>query len=669
MNIKSIIQDYRDKGYFRYILYAFIILIIIFFLVRNSIVQSVFERKSSAIEDRFGITINAGKIGFSGLRTIYVEKLSITPENRDTLFFIDRAEVKLSLTNLIFLKVNPLEIWLKSPKISFVGELDSSNYIFLIKPKRESINSKKEIVSENQTNYRLNTAYKLIKAMFGLTTATYHVTDFNISYQDQSYSTIISVPEFESNSKGLNTKIDIDEDGKKYSIILNGKTDKENNSIHFKAFRVGSKNPLPLIFHKFGVNLAFDTAEFKITADQLSSNDIGLEINSSVKSLEVFYETLSNQTVKINDGSFDFHISLNNDYYLIDSSSSVSLNGLNVKTFIKYEPSQNRYLSFKFETGEFPSQQLFESLPDGLFSNLKGIKTNGSIDYSLKFGVSLTDPDSVILEPILKTKDFSLIQFGNRDFAALNDTFNHEVYREGEYIRTIRIDSLNKDFRKLSQISSFIADAVITAEDGGFYNNSGVDIEGLRYAVKENIKQKRFARGGSTITMQLIKNLYLNQNKNLFRKVEEYIIVWLIESLKIVLKERLLEIYLNIIEWGPDVYGVTQACEFYFKKDPANVTLDEALYLASVIPRPSKFKYFFEKDGNLKSFIEQDFTFISNKMFQRGMISEDQLNQLIFNVTLTGWAKEMLVDTLSFDLDSLNIDEISLERDTTLLLH
>jgi len=140
------------------------------------------------------------------------------------------------------------------------------------------------------------------------------------------------------------------------------------------------------------------------------------------------------------------------------------------------------------------------------------------------------------------------------------------------------------------------------------------------------------------------------------------------ESQGIVSKERLIEIYLNIIEWGPNVYGVTQACRFYFDKDPMDITLDEALYLASVIPRPKKFKYLFESDGNLKSFMEDDFTFISGKMLQRGMISEEQLAQLKYNVSLTGRAKDLLRDTASTVADSILADELYFAGDTSLLL-
>ena len=167
--------------------------------------------------------------------------------------------------------------------------------------------------------------------------------------------------------------------------------------------------------------------------------------------------------------------------------------------------------------------------------------------------------------------------------------------------------------------------------------------------------------------MQLVKNLYLNKNKNLFRKAEEYMIVWLIGSQGIVSKERMLEIYLNIIEWGPNIYGVTEACRYYFQKSPNEVTLDEAIYLASVVPRPKKFKYLFEPDGKLKSFMEADFNFVASKMLSREMISEDQFNSLKYNVELKGEAQELLKNLQFSPIDSIYRDELRVVSDSTLL--
>jgi len=103
-------------------------------------------------------------------------------------------------------------------------------------------------------------------------------------------------------------------------------------------------------------------------------------------------------------------------------------------------------------------------------------------------------------------------------------------------------------------------------------------------------------RGASTISMQLVKNLFLERQKTIARKLEEMIITWLIEENRLVSKERMFEIYLNIIEWGPQVYGAQEEARFYFDKDVADLTLAEAIFMAGIIPQPKRFMVSFDAE-------------------------------------------------------------------------
>src|SRR5690606_11361211 len=114
----------------------------------------------------------------------------------------------------------------------------------------------------------------------------------------------------------------------------------------------------------------------------------------------------------------------------------------------------------------------------------------------------------------------------------------------------------NPFYTPITQVSDYLKNSIMTAEDYGFYRHKGFHEEAFRLAIITNIKEKRFARGGSTITMQLVKNVFLSRNKTVSRKAEEALIVWLIENQKLVSKYRMFEVYLNIIEWGPYIYGI-----------------------------------------------------------------------------------------------------------------
>jgi monofunctional glycosyltransferase len=136
----------------------------------------------------------------------------------------------------------------------------------------------------------------------------------------------------------------------------------------------------------------------------------------------------------------------------------------------------------------------------------------------------------------------------------------------------------------LSKLPRHVVDAVIVAEDGTFFTHSGIDWFEVQESIEKNVKERRAARGASTITQQLAKNLYLSTSKDPVRKFKELIITLLLE--RELGKNRILELYLNVIEWGRGVFGIEAASQLYFGKSASALTLDETLRLVAVIPSP-----------------------------------------------------------------------------------
>lgn len=153
-----------------------------------------------------------------------------------------------------------------------------------------------------------------------------------------------------------------------------------------------------------------------------------------------------------------------------------------------------------------------------------------------------------------------------------------EARREG---KAYRAESEWVDFDRVPEL---LKEAVRITEDASFYSHKGVDYEELKESIKKDLREKRFARGGSTITQQLAKNLYLSPGKNPLRKVREYFIARRLETLLI--KDRIFALYLNVIEFGPGVFGVQAAARRYFQRDAADLSLEEIVRLTAVIPRP-----------------------------------------------------------------------------------
>ena len=139
---------------------------------------------------------------------------------------------------------------------------------------------------------------------------------------------------------------------------------------------------------------------------------------------------------------------------------------------------------------------------------------------------------------------------------------------------------------KYSDINKHLKAAVRISEDGGFFFHNGFDFGEIKESIKTNFKEKRFKRGGSTISQQLVKNLYLSSNKSLLRKVKEAVLTCKLENQ--LSKIRIFSLYLNYIELGNGIFGVEAACRKYFRKSAGNITIFEAARLASIIPNPRK---------------------------------------------------------------------------------
>jgi monofunctional biosynthetic peptidoglycan transglycosylase len=139
----------------------------------------------------------------------------------------------------------------------------------------------------------------------------------------------------------------------------------------------------------------------------------------------------------------------------------------------------------------------------------------------------------------------------------------------------------------IQEVSKVAVGAVIVSEDWAFYSHQGYDANQIREAIREDWEQGKFARGASTITQQVVKNVFLERDKNLWRKIKELYLA--VEIEKTVGKKRILETYLNIAEWGEGVFGIRAASNLYFSKHPSELTAREGAFLAMLLPSPKRY--------------------------------------------------------------------------------
>ncbi|PIS11511.1 MAG: monofunctional biosynthetic peptidoglycan transglycosylase [Bdellovibrio sp. CG10_big_fil_rev_8_21_14_0_10_47_8] len=174
---------------------------------------------------------------------------------------------------------------------------------------------------------------------------------------------------------------------------------------------------------------------------------------------------------------------------------------------------------------------------------------------------------------------------------------------------------------RLSQISNYLQKSVVLSEDSSFWTHQGFDLQEIQNSLKSNLEKGRFVRGGSTITQQLAKNMFLSKEKTLGRKIVEAFITIRIE--KVLSKKEILERYLNVVQFGKELFGVKQAAAFYFKKDPQDLDVVESTFLTFLLPNPEVYSKSFYKQ-HLTAFAQERLRQMIDRLYQYNRISEEE---------------------------------------------
>ncbi|MFN8007251.1 MAG: monofunctional biosynthetic peptidoglycan transglycosylase [Terriglobia bacterium] len=226
-----------------------------------------------------------------------------------------------------------------------------------------------------------------------------------------------------------------------------------------------------------------------------------------------------------------------------------------------------------------------------------------------------------VLYEYLTLPDVSALRHENPSKTMLMVQRDEEAKTQGRKPRR------NQSWVPLASIPDYLIAAVLIGEDDAFYQHEGYDVNQIKESLIRDWEKKGFVRGGSTITQQLAKNLYLSSSKTPFRKVKEFLIARRLEEE--LSKRRILEIYLNVIEWGDGIYGVEAASRFYFSEPASNLGIQEAVLLAAVIPNPRRMN---PKRPNQRVLFR--FNMILDRMHQYKHIDDKQYRQAQLHIAV-----------------------------------
>ncbi len=234
-----------------------------------------------------------------------------------------------------------------------------------------------------------------------------------------------------------------------------------------------------------------------------------------------------------------------------------------------------------------PCATMWESTPEGLITHLQhaNVRFSGAAAPRLRATYEVGNSDSFDM----RQEGF----MGDCEIESIDQPYDPRVLLDEDYVFTvvehatvpIDVGPGAHGYQTMDELPSFIPALMHLSEEIAFFDNPGVSMMLMRRAVRMNLRENRYVYGGSTVTQQLAKNLFFDREKTLARKFEEAIVVWAMEQW--VSKERILELYLNCVEFAPDVYGIAQAARHYFDKHPSALTPLEAAFLAALKPAPN----------------------------------------------------------------------------------
>lgn len=390
---------------------------------------------------------------------------------------------------------------------------------------------------------------------------------------------------------------------------------------------------LPFLKYFELMDVQIHEATGKFTWAVAGKRRVDCNLSGKVCDLQCQHHYLAEVPVRIDHLGANLLLHVGSKSVVVDSTSTITLNQATFHPSIRYTNDKSKHIVLKINENERDAEPIFASLPHDLFQVIPNMRFSGKMGFNCLLNCDFGHIDSLKFDFNLINIDRILhITEGLGEITHFNEEFEYTFYDHGEAIRALTIGPSNPYFCPSQTIPEILKQAILASEDGAFFVHNGFCKSAMQQALIDDIKAGKMRRGGSTITMQLIKNLFLNRKKVLTRKFEEMLLVWLIEDQHLISKERMFEIYVNIIEWAPGVIGIGEASEFYFHKRPHELTMPECIYLATLIRAPKHYASTLNADGSVTDVKREELEFVADRMVIREFMTEAQRSVFDANV-------------------------------------
>jgi hypothetical protein len=253
-------------------------------------------------------------------------------------------------------------------------------------------------------------------------------------------------------------------------------------------------------------------------------------------------------------------------------------------------------VAFRLHVPKTPCQSLLEAAPRALLPQLQGLRLGGTLGLDARVDFDTAAPKDAQVEWNLHNECSVLETPQEIDPERFRQPFTQLVLDGKGNPAELTTGPSTSEWVPIGEITPYMETALVVCEDSRFFSHHGFDDKAISNSIGDNLRAGHFVRGASTLSMQLAKNLYLSREKTLSRKLQEAVFTLLLEER--LSKQDILELYLNVVEFGPGIYGIRDAAMHYFNAHPGELSLGQALYLGSVLPAPKK--NHFQPDGALR---------------------------------------------------------------------
>jgi hypothetical protein len=624
-----------------------------FFVFRDSILQQALEKTFFEVDQKYNSTLSIKKASFDGFSGIILTEIILVPKNADTLFRIKKMKTSVNLWYLLVGDVQLGTLEIENGMVQLVQKGTVKNFAAFLK--KDTVASK-----ENNKRDYADFADRIISKVVHFIPTNMNVKNLKFKLDDNGKKATINIKKLTLLNKELETSIDVQTNTFAQRWRITGFADLRNHKANIEIFnKDGGAINVPYFDERYNLKSSFDSIRLNIQNINKSSGELHIDGFTSITNFRINHPKIASKDVVIKNARFDYRFLLGADFISVDSSSTVQFNQIKFRPYLSYDTEADTLYKLKVTIPKMKAQDFISSLPDGLFSHFIGMQAEGTFDYTLDFKFNKNKPNQLVFDSNLRKENLKITKYGEANLTKLNGEFVYKAIIKEVLQRPILVGSSNPNFTPTDHISPYLKKCVLTTEDPSFFSHRGFINEAFKQSIVKNIKTKKFSRGASTISMQLVKNVFLTREKTVSRKLEEILLVYLLENNHIVNKDRMLEVYFNIIEWGPNVYGIGEASRFYFQKSPSELTFKECLFLARIIPSPRKFMYQFNDQGKLRDYGTKQDSFLTNIMIRRGLLSVEDTIYKTPPLLISGAAKSYLRLKVQ---DSIPIDPLSINE-------